>query len=161
MLLESGQWLGRGSVLGEGQSRGQPVECAVLVQRDDEGFTLTGHWQGQGDPERDFVARVASNDVGTYTLSMRLAGLHLQGSAKLDSPPNMGLLWSDSGSVHATFALFAVSRGYGFRGFVRDVGSGAAAGSGRLYTWEIAFSLKQEVVKGDNVVSLHRRRRPG
>jgi hypothetical protein len=159
MLLESGQWLGRGSLLGEGQSRGQPIECEVLIQRDDEGLTLTGHWRGEGDPERDFVARVASNDVGTYTLSMRLAGLHLQGTAKLDSPPNVGLLWSDSGSVNATFALFAVSRGYGFRGFVRDCATGSGSGIGRLYTWEVAFSLKQEVVKGDNVVSLHRRRR--
>jgi hypothetical protein len=158
MLLESGQWLGRGSVLGEGQSRGQAIDCEVLVQRDEEGITLTGHWRGHGDPERDFVVRIASNDVGTYTLSMRLGGLHLQGTAKLDSPPNVGLLWNDSGSVNATFALFAVSRGYGFRGFVRDSVSGDGA-SGRLYTWEVAFSSKQEVVKGDNVVSLHRRRR--
>jgi hypothetical protein len=158
MLLESGQWLGRGSLLGEGQSRGRAIECEVLVQRDDEGLTLTGRWHGKGEAESDFVARVASNDVGTYTLSMRLAGLHLQGTAKLDSPPNIGLLWSDSGSVHATFALFAVSRGYGFRGFVRDSASGDAS-SGHVYTWEVAFSLKQELVKGDNVVSLHRRRR--
>jgi hypothetical protein len=157
MLLETGQWLGRGSLLGEGQSRGQAVECEVLVQRDDGGLTLTGHWQEHGEPERDFVARVAGNDVGTYTLSLRQAGLHLQGTAKLDSPPNIGLLWSDNGSVNATFALFSVSRGFGFRGFVRDCASGS--GNGRLYTWEIAFALKQEVVKGDNVVSLHRRRR--
>lgn len=160
MFLESGQWLGRGSLLAEGQSRGQPVECHVLVQRDDEGVTLTGGWRGQGDPEVDFVVRLASNDVGTYTLTMRLGADHLRGTAKLDSPPNLGLLWNDSGSVHATFALFAISRGYGFRGFVRDGGNGAEAVSGsRVFTWEVAFSLKQEVVKGDNVVSLHRRRR--
>ena len=90
----------------------------------------------------------------------RLAGDHLQGTAKLDSPPNLGLLWNDSGSIHATFALFAVSRGYGFRGFVRDAAPSARGDSGGcVFTWEVAFSLKQEVVKGDNVVSLHRRRR--
>ena len=161
IFLESGQWLGRGSLLAEGQSRGQPVECHVLVQRDEEGVTLTGGWRGQGSDESEFVVRLASNDVGTYTLTMNLAGDHLQGTAKLDSPPNLGLLWNDSGSVYATFALFAISRGYGFRGFVRDAGHAAAPrdGGGRVFTWEVAFSLKQEVVKGDNVVSLHRRRK--
>jgi hypothetical protein len=159
MFLESGQWLGRGSVLAEGQSRGQPIECHVLVQRDAQGVTLTGGWRGQGEPESDFVARLACNDVGTYTLTMQLAGDHLQGTAKLDSPPNLGLLWNDSGSVHATFALFSVSRGYGFRGFVRDAAAAGNTAGGRVFTWEVAFSLKQEVVKGDNVVSLHRRRR--
>ena len=159
MFLESGQWLGRGSLLGEGQSRGQPVECHVTVQRDDEGVTLTGGWRSQGAPESEFVVRVAGNDVGTYTLTMRLAADHLRGTAKLDSPPNLGLLWNDRGTVHATFALFAISRGYGFRGFVRDASAPGADADGRVYTWEVAFSLKQEVVKGDNVVSLHRRRR--
>jgi len=160
MFLESGHWLGRGSVLAEGQSRGRPIECRVLVQRDGEGVTLTGGWHGKGEQEREFVVRLASNDVGTYTLTMQLAGDHLHGTAKLDSPPNLGLLWNDSGSLHATFALFAVSRGYGFRGFVRDAAPTVRGGvTGRIFTWEVAFSLKQEVVKGDNVVSLHRRRR--
>lgn len=152
MFLESGQWLGRGSVLGEGQSRGEPVECDVLVERDDQGVTLTGGWCPEEGSAHEFLVRLASNDTGTYTLTMQLAGDRLQGTCKLDSPPNLGLVWNDSGSVHATFALFAISRGYGFRGFVRDC-------DGRVYTWEVAFSLKQEVVKGDNVVSLHRRRR--
>ncbi|HEX7034520.1 MAG TPA: hypothetical protein VF210_02020 [Pseudomonadales bacterium] len=158
MFLESGHWLGRGSLLAEGQSRGQPLDCHVLVQRDEEGVTITGGWQLQGEPETELVVRLASNDVGTYTLTVSVAGDRLQGTAKLDSPPNLGLLWNDSGSVHATFTLFAVSRGYGFRGFVRDSGTRGSNG-GRVFTWEIAFSLKQEVMKGDNVVSLHRRRR--
>jgi hypothetical protein len=158
MMLESGQWLGRGSVLAEGQSRGRPVECQVLVERDDTGATLSGAWQAEGEPKREFAIRLASNDVGTYTLSLQVAGDGLQGTAKLESPPNLGLVWNDAGSVHATFALFSISRGYGFRGFVRDASDPAAAGGGRVFTWEVAFSLKQEVVKGDNVVSLRRRR---
>jgi len=158
MLLQSGQWLGRGSLLGEGESRGRSLECELVVQRDDDGLTLTGHWQVQGEAASDFAARVAANDVGTYVIGLRLAGLNLQGTAKLDSPPNVGMLWNDSGTLHASFALFAVSRGYGCRGFLRDGASGAP-GSGRLFTWEMALSLRQEVVKGDNVVSLHRRRR--
>ncbi|MDZ7670617.1 MAG: hypothetical protein U5Q16_14785 [Gammaproteobacteria bacterium] len=158
MMLESGQWLGRGSVLVDGHSRGAPVACHVSVERDAEGATLTGDWQADGESATDFQVRLARNDAGTYTLTVYLGGDHLQGTAKLDSPPNLGLLWNDSGTLYATFALFSVPRGYGFRGFVRDAGgSGSPAGS-RVFTWEIAFSLKQEVLRGDNVVSLRRRR---
>lgn len=154
MMLGSGHYLGRGSVLAEGQSKGLPVECHVLVQRDDGGATVTGTWQLEGTSERDFQVRLGANEVGTYSLDGRFGGDLLRGTAKLDSPPNLGLLWNEAGSVHATFSLFSVARGYGFRGFVRD-GAGDAA---RLYTWEVAFSLKQEAVKGSNVVSLRRRR---
>lgn len=162
MMLDSGRWLGRGSVLAEDQSRGQPVECHVLVQRDDTGVTLSGGWQTQGEAEREFVVRVAGNEVGTYTLTLQLDGQQLQGTAKLDSPPNLGLLWNDSGSSNATFALFPVARGVGFRGFVRRAGAAGdagAAGGGRVFTWEVALSRQQDVIQGDNVVSLHRRRR--
>lgn len=155
MMLQSGQWLGRGSVLAEGQSRGMPVECHVRVEQDQTGMTLSGGWQPQGEAEQAFQVRLASNDVGTYSLTLHLGAVRLLGTAKLDSPPNLGLLWNEAGSVHATFALFSVSRGFGFRGFVRER---AGPGEGRVFTWEVAFSLKQEVVKGDNVVTLRRRR---
>lgn len=160
-MLESGQWLGRGSLLAEGQSRGLPLQAHVQVERDTTGATLTGGWQPEGGSEQSFVIRLAGNDFGTYTLAVRLGGDQLQGTAKLDSPPNLGLVWNDSGTLHATFALFSISRGFGFRGFVRDTRDTAASvdGGGRVFTWEVAFSLKQDVVKGDNVVSLHRRRR--
>lgn len=151
MLLQTGHWLGRGSLLAEGSSRGQPITCELDVTQDDDGFTLGGHWQTEGAHAQDFSLRVAPNDVGTFTLGMRLAGVGLQGSAKLSSVPNLGLMWNDAGTVHATFALFAVSGGCGFRGFVRD--------GERLYTWEVAFTLSRQPLKGDNVVSLHRRRR--
>lgn len=158
MMLESGQWLGRGSVLAEGRSRGVPVACDVHVERDAQGATLTGGWQAEGEAGMDFQVRLAGNESGTYTLAVHLAGDHLHGTAKLDSPPNLGLLWNDSGTLHATFALFSVPRGYGFRGFVRDSGTSGGASGARLFTWEVAFSLKQEVLRGDNVVSLRRRR---
>ncbi len=156
MILDSGHWLGRGSVLAEGQSRGGTVECHVLVQRDDGGATITGTWQLEGAAEQDFQVRLAGNEVGTYSLQGGFGADGLAGTAKMDSPPNLGLLWNASGSLHATFSLFPVARGYGFRGFVRDAGG---PGEARLFTWEVAFSLKQERVTGGNVVTLRRRRR--
>ena len=151
MNLHPGRWLGKGSLLAEGRSLGQAVACDVQVEKDQDGYTLSGTWQGLNAEPWEFVLRVVPNEVGTYTLGMRLAGDGLQGTAKLDSPPNLGLMWNDAATVHATFALFPVTRGYGLRGFVRD--------GQHVYTWEMAFSLHQETVRADNVVSLRRPRR--
>ncbi|MCZ6641460.1 MAG: hypothetical protein O7F71_07785 [Gammaproteobacteria bacterium] len=151
MLLQNGQWLGRGSLLVEGASRGEKVECDVAVESDDGGFTITGEAVFKEMGKRELTIRVADNDVGTYTLRVQIGNDVLNGTAKLDSPPNLGLVWNDAGSVHATFALFSVSNGYGFRGFSKLEET--------TYTWEVAFSLRQDVIGGDNVVSLARRRR--
>ncbi len=151
MLLHNGHWLGRGSLLVEGASLGEAVECDVIVESDEGGFTLIGEVVFKEMGKREVTVRVADNDVGTYTLRVQIGNDVLNGTAKLDSPPNLGLVWNEMGSVHATFALFTVSNGFGFRGFSKLVDT--------TYTWEVAFSLKQDVIGGDNVVSLARRRR--
>ncbi len=151
MLLHKGQWLGRGSLLVEGASLGETVECDITVQSDEGGFTIIGEAVFKEMGKRELTIRVADNDVGTYTLRVQIGNDVLSGTAKLDSPPNLGLVWNETGSVHATFALFTVSNGYGFRGFSKLAQT--------TYTWEVAFALKQEVIGGDNVVSLARRRR--
>lgn len=151
MILRNGHWLGRGSVLVEGFSLGRTVECDARVEADDEGLIVNAELAFQDGKRRTLNVRVAGNDVGTYTLRLASNGEVFHGTAKLDSPPNLGLLWNDSETVHLTFALFAVADGHGCRGFLRD--------GETTYTWEMAFSLKQDVVKGDNVISLNRRRR--
>lgn len=151
MILKTGHWLGRGSVLIEGFSLGKTVECDARVEADDEGLILNAELTFQDAKRLALNVRVAGNDVGTYTLRLASAGEVFHGTAKLDSPPNLGLMWNDSETVHLTFALFSAAEGYGCRGFLRE--------GETTYTWEIAFSLKQDVVKGDNVISLSRRRR--
>jgi hypothetical protein len=139
-------------VLVEGFSLGKTVECDARVEEDEGGLIVNAELKFQDGEKKNLGARVASNDVGTYTLRLQAPGEVYHGSAKLDSPPNLGLLWNDSETVHLTFTLFSVSGGFGCRGFLRD--------GETTYTWEVAFALKQEVVKGDNVVSLHRGRGP-
>jgi hypothetical protein len=151
LILKAGHWLGRGSVLIEGMSLGRTIECDVRVEADEAGLVLNAELTFQDGARRTLNLRVAGNEVGTYTLRLSSAGEVFHGSAKLDSPPNLGLMWNDSETVHLTFALFAVSGGYGCRGFLRD--------GETTFTWEVAFSLKQDVVKGDNVISIDRRRR--
>jgi hypothetical protein len=132
-------------------SLGKTVECDARVEADESGLVVNAELAFQDGERRNLNVRVAGNEVGTYTLRLSSSGEVFHGTAKLDSPPNLGLMWNDSETVHLTFALFAVSNGYGCRGFLRD--------GDATYTWEVAFSLKQDVVKGDNVISLARRRR--
>jgi len=151
LILQAGHWLGRGSLLIEGFSLGKTVECDARVEEDEGGLIVNAELKFQDGDRRSIGIRIAGNDVGTYTIRLQSQGESYHGTAKLDSPPNLGLLWNDSETVHLTFALFAVSGGYGCRGFLRD--------GETTYTWEVAFALKQDVVKGDNVISLKSRGR--
>jgi len=48
-------------------------------------------------------------------------------------------------------AIFLAGNGIGFRGFLRE--------NDRTLTWEMLITLKQQAIKGDNVVSFSPRRR--
>lgn len=151
MLLRPGHWLGRGLLLAEGQSLGRGVSCEVEVSEYGDGYTVKAEIDIKEVGARAMSVRIAANDVGTYEISVRTLAETYAGTAKLDSPPNLGLLWNEAATTYVTFALFAVSGGIGFRGFLRD--------GTTTYTWEIALSLKQDVISGDNVISLANRRR--
>ena len=154
MLLQAGHWLGRGSLLVEGASLGEPVECDVVIEQDSGGLTLTGAVEFKQAPASKLSIRIAPDEVGTYVIDAHLGGrdgIRLDGVAKLESAPNLGLLWNADGTLHATFALFQIAKGYGFRGFLRE--------RDRTLTWEVAFALKQDAVKASNVVTLWRRRK--
>lgn len=151
MLLRPGHWLGRGTLLVEGQSLGQGVTCDADISRDEDGYKITAEIDIKEFGSRALAGRVTANEVGTYSVTLRSMAVLLSGTAKLDSAPNLGLLWNDASDVHATFALFSVSGGYGCRGFMRTAST--------TYTWEMALSLKQEVLGGDNVISMMNRRR--
>ena len=150
MLLHAGHWLGRGSLLVDGASLGEPLDCDLTIEQDSNGLTLTGALEPERSPSNPLSIRVAPDEVGTYVIDARIGGVGLDGVAKLESVPNLGLLWNAEGTLHATFALFQVAKGYGFRGFLRE--------RDRTLTWEVAFALKQDAIKASNVVTLRRRR---
>jgi len=150
-LIVPGHWLGKGSLLLEGRSLGDPLECDIAVETDEGGTSLMLNLK-VGDRPQEVVIRVAGNEVGTYVVSVRSTrAATLMGTAKLDSEPNLGLLWNEAGTLYATFALFARPGGLGCRGFLREGQS--------TFTWELALSRQQDVVQGDNVVALKPRRR--
>jgi len=132
----------------EGASLGETVEVDLEISQDQAGITLTG--QLQGDVTGKLSIRIAPNDVGTYIIDARLAGLVLDGIAKLESEPNLCLLWNEGHTQSASVSLFPIGGGVGCRGFWYEGGS--------TRTWEILFKLKQQIVGGANVVSIRRPR---
>ena len=152
MLLKAGHWLGRGSLLPEGASLGEKIECDLVAEEDRGGMTLSGTLSTAQAASLQLSIRIAADEVGTYVIDARIGQVRVDGVAKLESAPNLGLLWNDAGGLHAAFTLFPVANGYGLRGFLRE--------RGRTLTWELALSLKQDALKASNVVSLRRRRWP-
>ena len=72
MLLQAGQWLGRGSLLVEGASLGEPIECDLTIEQDSSGLTLTGALEFKRTPSNPLSIRVAPDEVGTYIIDARL-----------------------------------------------------------------------------------------
>jgi hypothetical protein len=151
MNLKPGLWVGRGSYLPRGQSLTTPIELDFTVAQEDIGSHIKGtQRQKSGNGEYSFSLWITPNDYGTYELAAHFGDWRLTGTAKLDSLPHVGLLWSESNNAQVSFALFEIRGGFGLRGFARS--------SEELVTWEVALTEKQRAVKADNVVSLRPRR---
>ena len=106
--------------------------------------------ESQDGAELGLTIWVVADEVGTYSVSVRGGGVDVDGTAKLEAEPHLGLLWSEDGGTHITFALFEARDAIGLRGFSR-------AGTAVL-TWEIAIYPRRSVVSGDNIVAFDARR---
>ena len=80
MILNKGLWFGKGTVLVEEASLGETVELDIEVVEDQEGYTISGKLLEAYSGEVSI--RVAANDVGTYTVDARVAGIGLDGIGK-------------------------------------------------------------------------------
>ena len=148
MLIRKGLWTAKGSVVFEGSSLGVPTEVDLEIVEDQDGITLTGNIEGAR--RGDVSIRIGADEVGTYVVDARIGNLALDGIAKLESEPNVCLLWNVGQTQSATVSLFVVDTGIGCRGFFRE--------AGKTVTWEMLFRPTQQVVSGDNVVSMMRHR---
>jgi len=148
LLIRKGLWSAKGSVVYEGSSLGVPVDVDLEIVEDQDGITLTGSLEGAA--QGNVSVRIGADENGTYVLDARIGAFALDGIAKLESEPNVCLLWNEGQTQSATVNLFVVDTGIGCRGFFRE--------AGKNVTWEILFRPTQQVVSGDNVVSLRRRR---
>ena len=150
MLLTPGRWQGKGSLVLLGSNTGTPFSCQLESTTDELGRSVNGTIAIEAQDERTLSVRVAEDDTGLYQMDLRLDGFAMDGSAKLESTPNMGMLWNEAGSVHASFAFFPINRGCGCRGFLKTPDNSL--------TWEVALEPVVEKLSGGNVVSMRRRR---
>ena len=120
MLIRKGLWTAKGSVVFEGSSLGVPTEVDLEIVEDQDGITLTGNIEGAG--KGDVSIRIGADEVGTYVVDARIGNLALDGIAKLESEPNVCLLWNVGQTQSATVSLFVVDTGIGCRGFFREAG---------------------------------------
>jgi hypothetical protein len=152
MILRPGRWTGRGSFVRQGQSLTTGMECSFEITPEDNGLTIKGTQTFPDSAhENSFSIWVTANDVGTYDVDAQFADWHLDGTAKLESLPNLGMLWSKDRDTQVAFTLFKANNGTGLRGFSR-------AGED-LLTWEIAMQEQHAKATGGNVISLTGRRR--
>ena len=150
MLLTPGKWTGKGSFRPVDVGSGTGIEVGFTLA-DDGGELIEAALTVAGREPVELTVWIVPDDCGGYTVSLRGAGLAYDGTAKLDSEPNFGLLHDREGAS-AAFALFAAREGHGLRGF--------AQGAEGLITWEIALKPLAEAALGGNVVAFERRSRP-
>ena len=167
MILEAGFWAGRGSFRPTTESTATAFRARLQVATDvAAGLLIDATLHVDGGDERSAMAWIAPDEVGTYGVTVRGLGVDVEGTAKLESEPHLGLLWSEDGRTHVAFALFALREAHALRGFAK---SGDVT-----WTWELALRPVQPPPKrrpgapdpakaagegAANVVSLADRRR--
>ena len=93
-LLTPGAWIGRGSFLEKGQSLGTTIECTFDVTSEQVGTHVKGELTlREGGTRHTFAVWITPNDTGTYDVAAQFAGANLEGTAKMESYPNLGMLW--------------------------------------------------------------------
>ena len=131
MLLSKGLWLGKGRIRPSGISLGDEVEADVQVSEDDEGISLSGAFSGAFNGT--FSIRIAPDETGTYVVDARVGAFALEGMGKLESEPNLCLLWNEGGTQKCNRCTFCSSSRHWLswffarRGADVDLGNVAAA----------------------------------
>ncbi|MEM9743095.1 MAG: hypothetical protein AAF918_10455 [Pseudomonadota bacterium] len=145
MMLYSGEWFGKGTLLAIDSTRSQPLRLEATVTTDDSGVIVQGRLDMPGFGEQRLTLRAAADETGRYQIDCQLGSGTFLGNAKLESEPNMGMIWTEPGiepAVTASFVLFEIHDKLGCRGFLRS-------GSSTL-TWELALTTDAEPVRADD-----------
>jgi len=152
-LLPPGKWVGRGSYLGKGQSLGISIECTFDVASEDVGTHIKGELSVRDDATRyPFGIWITPNDTGTYDIAAQFGAANLEGTAKMESYPNLAMLWSAGNELQVACALFDLRTGRGCRGFSRS--------AKMQLTWEMVLREERSAVPANNVVALRAKKKP-
>ena len=133
MILKAGLWMGRGSFRPTTESLGTVFKANIQVSDDVAagGLLVEATLAVEGSGEHSITAWIVADEYGTYAVAVRGMGLDAQGTAKLESEPHLGLLWSENGDAHVAFTLFVSHESHGLRGFAKT--------DTTTWTWELAL----------------------
>lgn len=151
MILSPGIWIGKGSYRAIGETVATNFKAEISLSDDEQGQLIESRVEIDGGASLELIVWVVPDEFGTYSVNVRGEGFEVEGTAKLESVPHLGLLWSEDDSMHVAFALFSMPDSLGFRGFGHYQRG--------TITWELALQPQQRVVSGGNVVSIDARRR--
>ena len=143
MILEPGNWLGRGSYRPTDESLGLKFRANVDIADDvrgTPGLLVNAALDVDGGGAPSILVWIVPDEFGTYAVTVKGAGIDVHGTAKLDSEPNLALLWSEDGSAHVTCALFTLPETRGVRGFAK-IGD-------NTWTWELALQPQHVALLG-------------
>ena len=150
MILGPGRWLGRGSYRAIDTTQGTPFSVDMTLTEEEDGRLVDARLEVEGQSAIELTVWIVPDEFGGYAVTVR-GPFDVDGTAKLESAPHLGLLWSEDGATHAAFALFELRDTYGLRGFARNGGNAA--------TWELALRPQAEALAGGNVVAFRGGRR--
>ena len=146
-LMTPGGWVGRGSFLEKGQSLGTTIDCSFDVTSEEVGTHIKGELTiKDSSTKHAFAVWITPNDTGTYDVAAQFGGANLEGTAKMESYPNLGMLWGTRGDLQVSCTMFDLRGGRGFRGFSRTDKS--------QLTWEMVLREDRVATTATNVVSL-------
>ena len=152
-LLAPGRWIGRGSFLAKGQSLGTNIECSFDVASEEVGTHIKGELiVREGAGRFPLAIWITPNDTGTYDIAAQFGSANLEGTAKMESYPNLAMLWSPRNDLQVSCALFDLRSGRGCRGFSRSPKD--------QLTWEMVLREELSAVPANNVVTLRARKKP-
>lgn len=145
-LMAPGGWTGRGSFLEKGQSLGTSIDCSFDVTSEQVGTHIKGELTVRDGARHTFAVWITPNDTGTYDIAAQFGSVNLEGTAKMESYPNLAMLWGARGDLHVACTMFDARNGRGFRGFSRS-------GKSQL-TWEMVLREDRVATNATNVVTL-------
>lgn len=163
MILQPGDWRGRGSFRRTDESLTTAFRARVQVAKDPVDADGKNHiveveLDFDGDEKRVVTVWLLADGFGTYAVSARGGGFDMAGTAKIESEPHLAMLWNDD-DRHVACSLFTLPESLGFRGFAKSKDG--------MWTWELALrpahlaaQTRKPLPKAvGNVVSLMSRRK--
>lgn len=150
MLLETGNWMGRGSWLHESESIATKLAITLKVDTTYSGSEIQVEIETDTAEKIQITGETSVSATGLYDFKVKAAGLSVTGISKLESMPHLALFWSEDESWQACVTVFALRQLHGIRGFVRK--------GGDTYTFDMALEKQDSNDKDTNIVQFDPRR---